>query len=160
MWDPFFAYVRRERAVLPGYHRAFVMAFSRVWGSEDAPCVVLGLERGGSCVGIAYEVLENQVAEIKEELSAFEGAAFEVTRKSVRLTEGEVEALVALNRPSHADYLGHLSMEERAGMVRRAQGSKDSCLAYLRHTAASLKRLGMRDEGVERFVRLVERASG
>lgn len=160
MWDPFFPYVRRERAVLPGYHRAFVTSFVRVWGRPDAPCVVLGLEPGGECEGVAYEVKLDELSGIEERLQAFEGEAFVVTRATVVVAHQEVEASVALNRPSHPDYIGNLPIAERVAMVLQARGSDASCLEYVSSTAASLERLGFRDSEVLRFAREVERARG
>ena len=158
MWDPFFPYLRRERAVLPSYHRAFVTSFVRVWGRPDAPCVVLGLEQGGACEGVAYEVERERVPGIEDKLQAFEGEAFEVTRRTVLMNEIEVEAIVALNRPSHQDYLGGLTEAERVAMVLHARGPKESCLDYVRKTAESLTRLGIEDLGVLQFLGQVERA--
>jgi cation transport protein ChaC len=160
MWDPFFPSLRRDRAILPGYHRAFVTSFSRVWGRPDSPCVVLGLEEGGSCEGVAYQVETEQVAGIEEELQAFEGAAFEVTRRTVLINREEVEAILALNRRPHPDYLDHVSETERVGMVLRSRGPDGSCLSYALKTARALKQLGIRDPGVERFVGQLELARG
>ncbi len=158
MWDPFFPYLRRERAVLPGYHRAFVMAFARTWGRPDAPCVVLGLEQGGTCEGVAYEVETGRLPVIEEHLRAFEGEAFEVTRTRVLLEEEEVEATVALSRPSHPDYLGGIPEATRATMVLHARGPDASCLEYVRKSAESLERWGIEDRGVLQFLRQVEKA--
>ena len=158
MWDPFFPYLRRERAVLPGYHRAFVTSFVRIWGRPDAPCVVLGLEQGGACEGVAYEVERERTPEIEDRLQAFEGEAFEVTRRTVLLNDLEVESTVALNRLSHQDYLGGLTEAERVTMVLHARGPKESCLDYVRKTAESLARLGVEDRGVLQFLGQIERA--
>jgi cation transport protein ChaC len=160
MWDPFFPYLRRERAVLPGYHRAFVMAFARTWGRSDAPCVVLGLEQGGTCEGVAYEVETGRLPVIEEQLRAFEGEAFEVTRTRILLEDEEVEATVALSRPSHPDYLGGIPEATRAMMVHHARGTDASCLEYVRKSAESLGRWGIEDRGVLQFLRQVERARG
>ncbi len=158
LWDPFFSYLRRESAVLPGYHRAFVTSFVRVWGRSDAPCVVLGLERGGACEGVAYEVESERAPGIEDKLRAFEGEAFEVTQRTVLMNEEEVEATVALNRPFHRDYLGGVTEAERVAMVLHARGPKESCLDYVRKTAESLTRLGIEDRGVLQFLGRVERA--
>ena len=158
MWDPFFPYLRREKAVLPGYHRAFVMSFARVWGRPDAPCAVLGLELGGACEGVAYGVETKGLPGIEEKLQAFEGEAFQVTRRTVLVDDEEVKATVALNRPSHQDYLGRLSETERVAMVVHARGPKESCLDYVRKTAESFTRLGIEDQGVLRFLERVEQA--
>ncbi|MFQ5907562.1 MAG: gamma-glutamylcyclotransferase [Thermoplasmata archaeon] len=158
MWDPFFPYLRRERAVLSGYHRAFVMAFARVWGRPEAPCVVLGLELGGMCEGVAYEVEAGELENIEEQLLAFEGDAFEVTRRTVFVADREVEATVALSRPSHQDYLGRVPEATRVAMVIQSRGPDGSCLEYVEDTAKSLERLGIKDQGVLRFLTKVKEA--
>lgn len=158
MWEPLFPYLRREKAVLPGYHRAFVVSFARVWGRSEAPCAVLGLERGGNCEGVAYEVESERLPRIEEELRAFEGDAFEVSRRKILVPEGEVEASVALSKPSHPDYLGRLPSADRVAMVLRAHGPQDSCLDYVKMTAESLQRLGIEDLEVLNFLRSVKKA--
>ncbi len=160
MWDPFFPYLRQERAILRGYHRAFVTSFGRIWGRPDAPCAVLGLEPGGICEGVAYEVEAGRLSEIQEQLRAFEGEAFRLTRTRVLVEDEEVEATVALSRPSHSDYLGRLPAVERASMVALAEGPGGTCLDYLRKTAEALARLEIRDRHVLAFLRLVEAARG
>lgn len=160
MWDPFFPHLRREKAVLRGYHREFVMSFARVWGRPEAPCVVLGLEPGDQCEGVAYEVEVERLPDIEAQLRAFEGEAFEVTRRTILVEGKKVEATVALNRPAHADYLGQLPRAKRASMARRARGPQGTCLEYVARTAEALERWGIEDRHVLRFLRLVERAQG
>lgn len=159
MWDPSFPYRQRERAVLPRYHRAFVMAFRRVWGSPEAPCAVLGLEPGGACEGVAYEIEAERETAILEGLAAFEGAAFELRRLPIRLASGEVEATVAVNRRDTEDYIGGLSPEARARMVVAAAGPSASCRDYVRRTSQALEALGIDDPGVRGFLALVEAAT-
>jgi cation transport protein ChaC len=160
MWDPFFPYIRRERAVLPGYHRAFVMAFARVWGRPETPCVVLGLEPGGRCEGVAYEVEVGELQSIEERLRIFEGEAFELTRTQVFMGNQGIEATVALSKPSHQDYLGRTPDATRAAMVIQARGPDASCLEYVRETAKSLERFGIEDRRVLQFLAQVEGARG
>src|SRR5690348_3588116 len=56
MWDPGFAYAEAQPAVLRGYHRSFCVYSHRHRGTPDRPGVVLGLDRGGACKGIAYRI--------------------------------------------------------------------------------------------------------
>ena len=56
MWDPGFAHVEAQPALLRGYHRRFCVYSHRYRGTPERPGLVLGLDRGGACKGIAYRV--------------------------------------------------------------------------------------------------------
>jgi cation transport protein ChaC len=56
MWDPGFPYVRWAPALIHGYHRAMCISSSRWRGTPERPGLVLGLDRGGACRGIAFQV--------------------------------------------------------------------------------------------------------
>ena len=56
MWRPGFDYVERLPVRLHGYHRAFCVWSHRYRGTPERPGLVLGLDRGGSCLGIAYRI--------------------------------------------------------------------------------------------------------
>lgn len=160
MWDPFFPHRGRVRGRLRGYHRAVVMAFPRVWGRPDAPCPVLGLEPGGTCEGVVYEITPDREDEIRRRLAAFEGPNFTLKDLPVTTREGEVEAVVAVNRRDVEAYIGDRSEGERARMVARSSGESGSCLSYLRRTADALADLGVEDAGLRAFLERVEREVG
>ncbi|MEN9775233.1 MAG: hypothetical protein RL322_2303 [Pseudomonadota bacterium] len=56
IWNPEFEFEHSERARLCGYHRAFCISSTRYRGTPEDPGVVLGLDHGGSCVGLAYRL--------------------------------------------------------------------------------------------------------
>jgi len=56
MWRPDFPYEERTPATIAGYHRAFCVASTHHRGSINRPGLVLGLDRGGACTGIAYRI--------------------------------------------------------------------------------------------------------
>ena len=56
MWDPGFPFEEARPALLRGYHRSFCLYSHRYRGTPDKPGLVLGLDAGGACRGIAYRV--------------------------------------------------------------------------------------------------------
>ena len=56
MWRPGFAYVSRSKAMLRGWRRSLCI-YSHIYrGTPERPGLVLGLDRGGACQGVAFEV--------------------------------------------------------------------------------------------------------
>ena len=72
MWDPGFGFVRSASARLHGYHRAFCVYSTRYRGTPERPGLVLGLDRGGCCRGIAFLIAEAEVGRVLENLWARE----------------------------------------------------------------------------------------
>ncbi len=56
IWNPEIDFERAEVARVHGYHRAFCISSTRYRGTPAQPGLVLGLDRGGSCVGVAYRL--------------------------------------------------------------------------------------------------------
>jgi glutathione-specific gamma-glutamylcyclotransferase len=56
IWDPGFEFDEAHLAQVHGYHRAFCISSTRYRGTPAAPGVVLGLDRGGSCIGMAFRL--------------------------------------------------------------------------------------------------------
>src|SRR5215218_3255850 len=68
MWNPEFEYVRSAPAMLRGYHRSFCVYSTRYRGTPEQPGLVLGLDRGGSCRGIAYQIAAAKVERMLHDL--------------------------------------------------------------------------------------------
>ena len=56
IWDPGFPFLESHVGQVHGYHRTFCIRSTRYRGTPDRPGVVLGLDRGGSCVGMAFRL--------------------------------------------------------------------------------------------------------
>ena len=60
MWNPGFDFAEARRARLTGYHRAFCIYSIHYRGTQRRPGLVLGLDRGGVCDGIAFRIAPEQ----------------------------------------------------------------------------------------------------
>ena len=155
LWRPGFDYVHCERARIHGFHRAL-----RVWsfhhrGTEQRPGLVLGLDRGGSCLGCVFEV----EPAAKHEVGAYLWAREMVTSVyiprlvPVRFRGESVIALTFVLDRSHAQYAGSLSPELAARHIVGAEGVSGANPDYVRETVAGLERLGVHDRGLSNVLR-------
>ncbi|QDY70195.1 gamma-glutamylcyclotransferase [Qingshengfaniella alkalisoli] len=161
IWNPGFTYVRRELAVLPGYHRSFCMRSIHHRGTEDKPGLVLALDpsTGSACAGVAFGVAQPYVEQTLHMLRERElvSSAYLEKRLSLRLDRGpEVEALVYVVDPDHAQYCGGLALEDQAQIISGAHGGRGPNSEYLINTAEHLTELGLEDPELDWLVARVQ----
>ena len=130
IWNPGFPFIRSERALLRGAHRSLSVYSHRHRGTAERPGLVFGLSRGGSCVGVAFEVEAANwpaVFDYLQEREQDRGVYREVFRE-VTLTSGKrVRALAYLVDETHPQFAGRLTIARsgRAGPRRhRTIGSQ------------------------------------
>jgi glutathione-specific gamma-glutamylcyclotransferase len=160
MWRPGFAHVETQRARLHGFRRSLCVYSWVHRGSEARPGLVLGLDRGGSCVGLAFRVPGELRAEVIAYLSERELVTNVYLERHlpIRLENGAtVTALCYIVDRAHRQYAGRLTVEEAAGIVRGGVGQSGRNEDYLFNTVDHLKALGIRDHWLEGVAALVPR---
>ncbi|HXP77130.1 MAG TPA: gamma-glutamylcyclotransferase [Stellaceae bacterium] len=158
IWNPTIHTLERRCADLRGYHRRFCLWTHLGRGTPDCPGLMLALERGGSCRGVAYRIAEAQAEHelmILWRREMVTGAYRPRWVKTVTL-EGPVAALAFTMNPQHQRYAGRLPEAQVAAVIARAEGALGPCSKYLFSTVEHLRELGIRDHGMERLARQVE----
>jgi len=158
MWNPAFHYVEQRPAKCHGYHRSFCLSTPVGRGSPDCPGLVLGLDRGGSCAGIAFRIAADQVDEELDLVWRREMVAGSYVPTWVRLATGDgpVNAIAFVIDRTHGRYAGRLSLEQAAAQIAAASGPLGPCSDYLANTVAALDALGIGDGPMHRLLELVE----
>ena len=148
IWDPEFCYAETEAAVLRGYHRSFCLYSYDYRGTPAQPGLVLGLDRGGSCRGMAYRLSADSVAEALDRLWLREMSGrrvYDMRLLPVRTGHGTRRALAFTVLRDCPDYAGRLSLDEAARLILGAVGRRGTCRDYFENTLRHLERLGLAD---------------
>jgi glutathione-specific gamma-glutamylcyclotransferase len=158
IWRPGFAHTEMHRARLHGFRRALCVYSWVHRGTRGRPGLVLGLDRGGSCIGLAFRV----PGELREEVVAYLRERELVTNVylertlSVRLASGEtVPALCYIVDRTHPQYAGSLHEAEAAAIVSGAVGQSGGNEEYVTNTIEHLQALGIRDHWLEKVAKLI-----
>ena len=156
MWRPGFPYLEAHPALLRGWHRSLCVYSHHHRGTPARPGLVLGLDRGGACRGVAF-----RVAAIEAETTR----AYLIEREQVTLVYREIAARVRLDDGrilramtfavdrDHHQYAGSLAPERQAELVRSAHGVSGRNIEYLENTLRRLKELGVRDGRLQAVAR-------
>lgn len=163
MWRPGFEFEESRPATLDGWHRAFCI-YSRHWrGTPDHPGLVLGLDSGGSCRGVAFRVAAARAAMALAYLDERElaGYAYRAMTLPVRLPGGEeIAAYTFVADHQHDHYAGDLSLAEAAAIIMDAEGQGGLNRDYLINTVRHLEAEGLVDPELHRLLVEVERQTG
>jgi len=152
MWRPGFEFAERHRAFVRGYHRSLCVYSHVHRGTKNRPGLVLGLDRGGSCNGVAFRVEGAAAEATRAYLRAREQVTLvyrEVSLRS-RLADGRiVMALCYVADRSHAQYAGRLERPELIRLVAQGEGVSGKNTDYVKSTQAHLAELSIRDTTLE-----------
>ncbi len=145
MWRPDFPYVEARRARLSGYHRCFCISSTHHRGTPKRPGLVLGLDRGGICDGLAYRVAASERAVVLANLRRREQVNGVYCERHVHVAlDGaahiHVAALAYIVERRHPSYCGSQPLSKQAHLIRGAHGRSGPNLDYLINTVRHLQK--------------------
>ena len=155
MWKPDFAFAERRPARAVGWHRSFCLGpDTRYRGNPKNPGIMLSLDRGGSCEGIAYRVDE---ARSSADIAMLIGREPPIPPEWIQAdTEpGPVRALAFVCVPGGLGYVGDMTPDAVARQIAPAVGMFGSMADYILNTASHLEDLGIHDPTVWQMQDLV-----
>jgi glutathione-specific gamma-glutamylcyclotransferase len=157
MWNPEMRFAERMPARIHGYHRSFCLYSPEYRGTREKPGLVLGLDRGGSCRGIAYRLAQATLtAEIDliwtREMTGF---VYHMTPLKIATARGSVKGYAFTVRRDSRDYAGRLANDEAARVIATSKGDRGTGRDYLANTVRHLDELGIADTALHRIEKLV-----
>lgn len=152
MWKPGFDYLERQRATMLGVHRAPCI-FSWVHrGTNASPGIVMGLDEGGFCEGVAFQVDIRNQHETVDYLRARElvtNVYIEVTREG-QLESGEtVPMLCYIADTKHEQYADNLTIDALVAQISGAEGKSGKNEDYILDTVEKMREMEIHDERME-----------
>jgi cation transport protein ChaC len=155
IWNPAFDYTEQRTALLHGWHRRFCLKMIMGRGSREMPGLMLALDRGGACKGVAFRIAGPKVREELSILWQREMVGGGYNARWVNLTSGgeKIRAVTFVINRRHPRYSPELSVEQTAALIATASGDLGTCREYLENTISHLAGLGLRDAGLERIAR-------
>ena len=147
IWNPAFHFERTEQAILYGYHRAFCLWTPLGRGSPENPGLILGLERGGSCHGMAFKLHKDQIEEELDVVWAREMPTGSYVPTWVKLRSGDktLHAIAFVICRDQPRYACKIPIETVARSIATAEGPLGTCSDYLFNTVDALDKMNVPD---------------
>lgn len=151
MWRPGFSYIEQAPAVLGGYHRAPCIYSHHHRGTPDQPGLVLGLDKGGTCNGIAFRIDINKRKQVIEYLHEREliGYAYIPALVTIGVNDEQVSAYTFVADSAHPQYAGELDIDHAAEIILQAEGISGLNREYLINTVSKLETEGFADPNLK-----------
>lgn len=161
IWKPDFTVQETVPAVLRGYHRSLCLQSRVNRGTPDCPGLVFGLDRGGSCRGVALRLAAADIEQVFPQLWAREMGTGAYTPRWMPCStpHGTVHALAFVMRRSHPAYVPDMPMDEVVATILRASGHCGPCVDYVVQTDLALKQAGIVDSRLKTIIHALSLAA-
>ncbi len=147
VWNPIVHHEERRVARVHGFHRSFCLWSHVNRGSRQKPGLVLGLDAGGSCRGVAFRIAGRHALDELRLLWRREMVlgAYEPRWSNVDTGGERLRAIAFFVNRSHPSYAGKLPPEIVIRHLVSARGQLGTPAEYLLETVRGLNEHGVRD---------------
>ncbi|MBT5913988.1 gamma-glutamylcyclotransferase [Alphaproteobacteria bacterium] len=157
IWNPAIHFERKDIMTIYGFHRKFCLKTYLGRGNKEAPGLVLALDHGGSCRGIAFKLPAKIAAHELEIIWRREMLSGSYIPKWLngKIKGISVKALGFVINKQEDRYIGDLTDVETAALISKASGFLGTCSEYLINTSEHLEDLGIPDNKLSNLVKLL-----
>jgi len=157
MWNPVIHVAETRSALVYGHHRVFCLGMMMGRGSPECPGLMLALDHGGSCRGMAHRIAAELVDSELKLLWMREmlGGAYVPRWVTVHTKEGVVRAITFIANHRHPRYTGKLPSPTVVERIAHAAGDLGTNRYYLFRLTEHLDMLGIVDGPMHRLAAAV-----
>tara|TARA_B110000503_G_C7101813_1_gene394123 strand:+ start:24 stop:704 length:681 start_codon:yes stop_codon:yes gene_type:complete len=157
IWNPAFKFLEKRLVRIYGYHRKFCLWSKFGRGSLEHPGLMLSLQRGGCCTGVAYRLkpgTENIELDLiwRREMYTH---AYRPTWIVAKSKDFSIPVITFTANLNHDRYAPNLNENEIVHFLATGSGPMGRCSDYLFETVNHLEKLGIRDRSLYRLSKLV-----
>ncbi|RRH90830.1 gamma-glutamylcyclotransferase [Mesorhizobium tamadayense] len=159
IWKPEIEHVEERVAVARGWHRSFCMNMTRWRGTKEIPGLMMALDRGGQCKGVAFRLNGSERRQALDKLfrreMTLKPTSYRPRLLQLSTDKGRLKALAFVINRKGTTYAGPLSEDEVVERLATSCGHWGSGADYLYNTVKNLEARGIHDAHLWRLQQLV-----
>lgn len=158
IWNPEFPYAEQSPALIRGYHRAFCIRSTMYRGTPESPGLVLGLDNGGACRGVAFRLQADSIDDSLQALYVREMTTSAYCPRVIptQLDDGRIVKALAFVANHHSKQYAKLDASAAAQVIGQCRGCRGLNLDYARNTMQALHQAGIHDPRLSAIVAKAE----
>ncbi len=154
IWNPGFDAIEAHPAKIYGLHRSLCIYSWVHRGTRNSPGLVLGLDKGGSCLGMAFRVSSNNRQNVIQYLRERELVTdvYKETWCRVFLRNGKTAtAITYVADRASPQYSGQLDLQKQIKIVSSSKGKSGNNCDYILNTVDHLRSIDIKDNNLEKI---------
>ncbi|WP_192180991.1 gamma-glutamylcyclotransferase [Mesorhizobium amorphae] len=159
IWKPEIDHVEERVALARGWHRSFCMKMTRWRGTKDQPGLMMALDRGGQCKGVAFRLGDGdrrqQLDKLLRREVTLKPTSYHPRLLTLASDSGPLKGLAFVINRKGTTYAGPLDEDEVVERLATSCGHWGSGADYLYNTVKNLEQRGIHDRHLWRLQHLV-----